>query len=182
MARYELYRKYFLHQCEHHPDLNHSEENGNRVFEVIDIEDALGDFRTGAKEKSYIFRLINYTYSVGDDAEHEVKKTFTGGFLIAKYFDIKNTGKAALYSAMNDSEKVMDEFIEKMISDSQNGHPLFNYSFDSRQQINIQPALQVNPSYAGWLITFSWSDHFRICLTDPSAPIWVDGGQTPFEL
>lgn len=182
MARYDLYRKYFKHQVTHHPDLAHADTNGSKVFEVIDVEEALGDFRSGAKEKSFIFRLINYTFSVGDDGGNETRKLFTGGFIVARYFDQRNTGESDYYTAIESSEKIVDELIEKMVSDSRAGHPLFFHTLDARQNINVQPALQFAPGYAGWLVTFSFSNPIRICLTDEDAPAWTDGGQTPFEL
>jgi hypothetical protein len=182
MARYDLYRKYFKHQCENHPDLAHADTNGSKVFQTIDVEEALGDFRTGAKEKSFIFRLINYTFQVGDDGADETKKIFTGGFIVARYFDQRNTGESDFYTAVESSEKIVDELIEKMVSDSRAGHPLFYHTLDARQNINVQPALQFAPGYAGWLVTFTFSNPIRICLTDEAAPAWSDGGQTPFEL
>ena len=179
---YLLYRAYFEHQCANHPDLLHLNEQGRKVFEVMDIEEAISDFRGKIKEKDFIFRLLNYNYTVSDNGSTQDQKNFTGGFIIARYFDVRNTGKSSYYQAMESTEKLVDEFIEKIISDSREGHPLWNYSLDYRQDFNIQPRIALTPSYAGWSVVFRWSHPIRICITDPSAPAWLDGGTTPFEL
>ena len=183
MQQADLYRKYFEHQCVNHPDLAHASTAGSRVFEMVSVEEALGDFRSGAKEKGFIFRLLQYTYTVGDDGVHEVKKAMQGGFVIARYFSGRILGTADYYEAMEDAERVIDEMIEKMLADSRAGHPLWYYSLDARQDIIVQPVTVLgDASYTGWLCTFRWSNFFRNCLSDPAAPVWLDEGATPFEL
>ena len=178
-----LYRAYFYHQCEAHPALAHQDEVGERVFQVVGIEEALGDFRTGAKAKGFIFRLINYTYTIGDDGGHETQKQIQGGFIIARHFSGRNIGTPDYYAAMEQSEQVADEIIEKMIADSLNAHPLFYHSLDSRQQINVQPvAITGDANYAGWLCTFQFANFWRNCISDADAPAWSDGGLTPHDL
>lgn len=149
----------------------------------MDIEEALGDFRAGATTKGYIFRLIDYTYSIANEGNGQVRKTFQGGFVVAHYYSNRNDGSADYHAAKRKAEQVTDEIIEKMIADSINGHPLFNHSFDSRQQINVTPYSAVSgTSYTGYLATFEWTGNFRDCVTSDDAPAWIDGGQTPFSL
>lgn len=178
----ELYRKYFRHQCVNHPDLLHADAAGSRVFQLIDVEEALGDFRSGAKEKGYIFRLVNYTYQVGDNGNHETLKEVQGGFLVAKHFSSRKTGTTDYYTAVQNSERITDDIIEKMFADSRNGHPLWHSSLDSRQQITVQPQTLNTDSYTGWLVIFRWWYPFRDCITSEEAPDWGDGGKTPFVL
>ena len=178
----DTYRLYFKHQAENHPSLAHQDLTGERVFQMIGVEEALGDFRTGVKEKAFIMRLLNYNYSIGDAGEHETKKFLEGGFIIARHFSGRAVGTADYYEAMDDSEQVVDEVIEKMLADSRNGHPLWYHSLDSRQNIRVNPrAYTGDASYAGWLVTFSWSNRFRDCITSDDAPAWIDGGLTPYE-
>ena len=175
-----LYRAYLKHQAIHHPALQHSDAEGQRVFAMMQVEEALGDLRTAAKEKDYLMRGFHYTYHVQDDGQG--RKHIQGGFLIARYYSASEGGTAALLAALDDAETVMDELIEKIISDSRAGHPLFSHSLDSGQQIQVRPRPMVGDSYAGWMCFIDFYNWFRVCLEDPAAPAWLDGGQTPHVL
>lgn len=175
-----LYRAYLQHQAENHPDLLHSDTDGQRVFAMMNIEEAVSDLRGAASEKGYMMRGFHYTYSVSDDGDG--RKFLQGGFMIAKSFSARSAGSSSFFTAMDDSERVLDEIIEKMVSDSRAGHPLFLHSLDSAQSINVRPRPYVGDSYAGWFCTFDFFNYFRVCITDDAAPAWADGGQTPFEL
>jgi len=176
----ELYRAYLQHQAENHPDLLHSNTEGQRVFEMMHLEEVVSDLRSTAREKGYIMRGFHYTYNVNDNGQG--RKFAQGGFLIAKAFSSRTTGKESFFDAMDNSERIVDEIIEKMISDSRAGHPLFLHSLDSGQSINIRPRPYVSDGYAGWFCTFDFFNNFRVCITDDAAPAWVDGGKTPFTL
>lgn len=173
----DTYRKYFEWQAENHPALLHSDTR--RVFQMVGIEEAMGDFRTGAKEKDFILRGINYYYTIGDDGGHETRKYATGGFIVAKYFSNRNDLKG-MNDALAASEQVMDEIIEKIIADSKNGHPLWGYSLNSRQQFAVQDALYVGDGcYAGRRCIFPFNNFWRNCITHADAPAWLDDGVTP---
>jgi hypothetical protein len=67
-----------------------------------------------------------------------------------------------------------------MIADSQNGHPMFYYSLDNDQDINVTSAPKgLDGSYAAKICTFTFFQHWRNCTTSPDAPTWLDGGLTP---
>jgi hypothetical protein len=175
----QLYYDYFRHQAETHNLLLHQETEGQRVFEIIEIEDALGDFRSGVKRQDYIMRLINYTFVVGQRS-HQATKELQGGFIIAKWYNENEGGKAAYINALVAAEQVMNDMISKMIIDSRNGHPLFDNYFDSEQDINVQPVRNTGDgSYAGWMAIFRTDQFFDNCFT-PDAARWSDGGQTPY--
>jgi len=177
---YELYRKYLEHQAANHPDLLHSSTEGERIFAMMNIEEALGDLRQQAAEKSYIMRGFHYTYALQDNGQG--RKQPQGGFLVAKHYSLTEGGSAAFFSALQDSERIIDEIVEKLISDSRAGHPLFLHSLDAEQDIQVRPRPYVSDGYAGWYCTFSFYNHYRVCIEDDAAPEWVDGGQTPFDL
>jgi len=179
----DTYRKYFLHQAINHPDLAHYDMPGQRIFEVIDVEEALGDLRTNGKANSFIFRLINYTYQIGDNFTGNAQKFINGGFIIAHYHSNRKDGQDGFFDAMLKSEKVTDEIIEKMIADSNAGHPFLNYSLNTAEGISVQPKIATGDvGYSGYLCTFHISNYWRNCITHADAPDWIDGGQTPFEL
>lgn len=176
MIHNDAYINYFKWQCENHPDLLHADTPGSRVFEVIDIEEALGDFRGSVKEKDFIFRLIMYTYAPRLE-DNNFRKLMQGGFIVAKnYSSRKTTHLAALLAA----EQVTDHIIAKMISDSANGHSLFGNSLDDGSDISVVPVLYTGDgSYAGWRVIFSFSNYFDTCIPGASAPAWLDDGVTP---
>ena len=179
MKTIDTYYDYFRHQAANHVDLQHEETRGNKVFEIIEVDDAIGDFRSGAQHQGFIFRLINYTYRVSF-VTHEATKTMQGGFLIAKYYNTDKSGKQAYNDAMVAAEKVVDDIIAKMIVDSENSHPLFNNSFDIDQDISIQPVNQKGDgNYCGWICIFTIDQFFDNCF-DPQPSRWDDGGLTPF--
>lgn len=179
----DTYRKYFKHQAVHHPDLQHDDASGQRVFEVIDVEEALADFRSISTPKGYLMRLINYTYQIGMNDGADAQKYINGGFIIAKYHSHRRDGEDGFNTAMLQSEKIVDEIIEKMVADSRNGHPLFNRSLDTVNSINVQPKIYTGDSgYSGWICTFNISNYWRNCITHADAPAWTDNGQTPHNL
>lgn len=57
-------------------------------------------------------------------------------------------------TARNNSEIVLDEFLNKMKSDSENGHPLFNYSFDTIKARITPYSGASNIGFVGWMVTF----------------------------
>jgi len=151
------------------------------VFAIIDIETALGDFRSGAKRQDFIFRLINYTYVVTQDS-HEATKEIQGGFLVAKYCNVNADGPQSYEDAIDAAEVVMDDMIKKMIADSHNGHPLFDHYFDASQDITIQPVNYTGDgTYVGWMCIFRTKQYFGNCLETTSITRWDDNGVTPYD-
>jgi len=178
MLQADVYQNYFKYLTEQHPDLLHTADK--EVFGMIDIEDSFGDMRISVKEKSYIFRLINYTYNVGLIGSDDMKGC-TGGWVLAHYYGNRQATEEQYYEALNKAEKSNDEFIERIINDSQLGHPLWCNSYSKAMSINVQPIrFTGDASYCGYRTIISWNNYFRVCLADAQAPAWLDGGQTPF--
>jgi hypothetical protein len=176
----DAYVSYFRWQAMKHPDLLHSPDVGDRIFEVISIEEAMGDFRSSVTEKGFLMRLIVPTYSLGDSYSANGLKKAQGGFIISKYHSNRAADNAGFIAACTDSERVGFEIIEKMVGDSKNGHPLFNHSINTLDHLNldVQPKHdEAEGGYYGWLFMFEFSSFFRNC---PDATAWIDGGQTPF--
>jgi hypothetical protein len=176
----QLYRAYLQHQAEAHPALLHSEAEGSRVFAMMHVEEIVGDLRTVAKEKDFLMRGLHYTYNVSDDGQG--RRTLEGGFMIAKYYSLSEGGTPAMLAALDAAERVTNDIIEKIISDSRNGHPLFLHSLDSNQDFVVRPRPLISDSYAGWITTFRFQNFFQVCLDAEDAPAWADDGTTPFVL
>jgi hypothetical protein len=174
---FNLYRTYFKHQAQNHPLLLHT--SSNRVFAVVRSDAAYGDLRSKVKEKDFVFRLLEYTYQ-RDDNESPARKRIRGGFMVAKFYSQRNGDDDTYFSAIEAAEAVMDDLIDKMISDSENGHPLFGYDFELSNELTITPVHNVGDgSYAGWEVLFTlrpgWPER---CGT----VAWLDNGTTPFTL
>jgi hypothetical protein len=178
MSLYAEYVNYFKYLCTQHPLIQHAEAQHQDAFAVIDIEE-LGEFRTKIKTKDLVFRLINYTNRVGQNSTGQEYKQLQGGFMILDYFSIRKEGADGLQAALDRSEGVADQFIERMILDSREGITLFSHSLDSQQNFTIETAIGVSSdgSYAGWLILFDFDYFFTVCADNRAG--WLDGAVTP---
>lgn len=171
---------YFHYLCTQHPLLAHADTVGSRVFEVRDLEDAFGALRTGMKEKTYAVRLVLPSVKYRTEA-NGARKSYQFGLLVAKYHGRRETADSDVTDAMADSERVAEDFLERMVSDSRNGHPLFGYSAD--QVDNMEVTAEFLPmlfdgSYSGIMMLFQFEPYRKINsqACDPIA--WVDGGLT----
>ena len=180
---YELYQAYFKHQCEIHPELLHKDELGARVFEMSSLEEAWGNARTQNLEKGIIFLLIDYSYGLGGPQAGDDRQLKQGGFLIAKHADNRENGSPATLAAIATCEKIANQIAVKMIADSQNEHPLFNYSINTLQDMgwNAQVVREVGDgSYYGWLCVFDFSNYIDTCLGNEEDENWKQ--LTPHDL
>lgn len=173
---FDTYYKYFKHQAETHPEILHTATS--KAFELISVEEAFGDFRTIGK-KGVVLRLLEFSYSFQENGM-PLKYT-TGGFLILKNHSSREDGATGFNAAMITTETVTDDIIQKMIADSQNNHPLFKYSLNTADKINVQMAINKGDiGYSGFICTFTIAPYWRACLAeDPETPAWTDGGVTP---
>lgn len=174
----QQYYDYFLHQAQTHPALLHAADN--LVFAQVTVEEAIGDLRDANVSRSgYIMRLIQpgFRLSAGP---MQPAQNFEGGFLIARRYDKANNGSADYRAAINGSERIAVDLIEKMYADSDAAHPMFQGQ--ARQSLSLsareKPATG-DAGYGGWLILWSLPTHFSYC--SPAArTAWTDGGLTPF--
>lgn len=180
----DQYIKYFKHQAVNHPDIAHQDVDGERAFNVVDIDEGLDQQRTTIKIGGYFLHLFHYTYSIRQpEGGGEVLKFIQGGFKVARHYEPRADAADGYRDALVDAERVTDEIIEKMIADSRNAHPLFYRSLDRAQDINVAPEPRpANGSYAAVVCIFSYFTYWRNCITDASAPAWADGGETPYVL
>lgn len=179
---YQLYKNYFEFLTTCHPELLHLRELCKVVFEIKPIEKAFGSFRSTAAEKHYLFRLIEYTYSLADAGDENSLQDIQGGFIVAKYHSNREEGSQAYCQAVTDSEIVALDFAEKMMADSKNGHPLFYHS--ANNATNLSWTAQVvrcvgDATYSGWLITFRFKAEMHNCIEDHPNEKWRQ--PTPFE-
>lgn len=179
----DSYINYFRHQAENHPDILHQDVEGLRTFDAISIEEAMiTGLRSGVKPGQTVLKAINYTYNILRPGTDMLKR-IRAGFMVACYYSPRNSTQTQFIEALTTAERITDELIEKMLADSENGHPLFNYSLDSDQDIHVSTMpMKPEGNYIAKICMVSFDQFWRNCITHPDAPAWLDGGLTPFEL
>lgn len=180
--QHDLYVCYFRHQAENHPALQHADAQGSEVFAVMDIEESFAEFRVGVKPKDYIFRLFNYTYEIIKDETGQYKKMLEGGFLVAKHVGQRDAAPSAVIAARASAEKVVDDIIQNMLADSENGHIMLPYALESGGNISVTPTgLVGDGTYIGYRCIFQFENFFSNCPED-NVIATAYGGATPNEL
>jgi hypothetical protein len=172
---------YFKYLCEQHPLLLHADTAGARVFEVRDLDNAFGALRTGVKEKDFLVRLVLPTVEYRTEANN-ARKHYQLGLLVAKYHGRREVTDTDTIDAIAAAERVADDMLERVVSDSRNGYPLFRSSVD--QVSDLKPTLEFVPalfdgSYSGVLLLFEFAPARKIISTECNPVAWVDEGLTP---
>lgn len=173
--------EYFAYLCTQHPELLHADTTGARVFEVRDLDNAFGALRTGMKEKDFAVRLVLPSVEYRSEANN-ARKAYQFGLLVAKYHGRRDMADSDLIEAISDSERVAEDFLERIVSDSRNGLPLFGGSVD--QVSDLKATLEVvtplfDGSYSGVLLLFELQPWRKIISTACDPVAWEDGGLTP---
>lgn len=171
---------YFKYLSEQHPDLNHAETVGERIFEVVAYEDAWSDFRTAAAEKAYMVRFVLPTMTF-DNSGNDARKSYKIGLQVGRYYSRREDSKEEIVEAWSDAERVADDFIARMVADSRNGYPLFNSTIDSVGNMKIEGDFWDVQGDGSWAVVFYLFDvgSFR-CVNPNGAGVaeWTDGGLT----
>lgn len=170
-AMYQTYVNYFRWLCAQHERLLHSDER--KVFEVISVEEALGDFRSRIGLEDFYFFLIDYTWSVNELGGFQYQEK-QGGFVIAKKLDVRNVVSADRVAARDQLEIVVNDFISHILADAQNGHPLFsNNDTLSSLKVNVQPLfLTGDGSYDALICTFEFNVPLEYRLECHPSLVW----------
>jgi hypothetical protein len=173
---------YFTYLSAQHPDLLHADTAGERVFEVRDLDNAFGALRTGIKEKDFAVRLVLPTAEFHTEANN-TRKVYQIGLLVAKYHGRRDVTDSGVIEAISDAERVAEDFLERIVSDSRNGLPLLGHSVD--QVENLKATLEMLPSlfdgsYSGVLLMFELAPWRKVISTACDPVAWEDGGLTPY--
>lgn len=167
---------YFQNLCAQHPDLQHQEDTGERIFEVLAYEDALSDFRTAGKEKDFFVRLILPTMTFRAQGNNAMKQ-YQAGLMVGRYYSTREDVKAEMTEAWSDSEKVADDFMARIMKDSRDGHALFNHSADSVDALDAHgdylPQMG-DGSFAAVLYTFNFGVFRCVDPAGSEYPEWLD--------
>lgn len=173
------YINYFRHQAETHPLLLHSPVQGQQVFEVVEFNAAWEAFRTGVKPKQFIMRLALPTGATDGEVDSTIQ--LYGAFLIARYWAVRKDDADDCTLALAESLEIAQQIVAKMMADSQNGHPVFEYGSNTAATLDARFTPRMwsgDANYAGYWVTFKLNHIWDSCAE--SAPDWLDGGVTPY--
>ena len=175
---YEAYFRYLVSQ---HPAL--VVPSGKEVFGLIDIEEVFGQFRNKIKQEGYFFRLIRYIYRAGQGrTAHGIQKLAQGGWMIGKMLSARSADADQKNAALSELELINDQFIERIVSDSQAGNPLWKASLDQEQDFASQFRLAAGDgTFVAISTTFSFEHFLSFCPQDIEMR-WLDSGITPIDL
>jgi len=174
---------YFRYLCEQHPLLNHSEAVGSRIFEVVAYEDAFSDFRTAAMEKAFFVRFVLPTMRF-ERKDNNARKVYQAGLMVGRFYSRREDAKEEIVEAWAAAEQVADDFMARIIADSNNGYPLFSAAVSTVDRLNVNGDfldIQGDGSYAAVLYLFDIAAFRCLDPTGDDFAAWMDGGLTDFD-
>lgn len=177
--------QYFKYLCEQHPLLLHADTPGQRVYEVRGLEDAFASIRNTAKQKDYLVRLLMPTMGLsnGADADHS-RKGYQVGLLVLRYNSSREAPDSEVVAAANASEKIADQMISRLLSDSREGYPPFQHLNSTPESLDLSGEVvlrALDGSYSGVMYIFSLRTT-RNVRSECQPTSWADGGATPWPL
>lgn len=173
------YEAYFNYVVSQHPSF--TLDAGEEIFGMAEIEESYGQLKSKVKIGGYFFRLFRYMYRSGQPlGQQNVDKNIFAGWFIGKMISVKSSTAAEREQALADVERINDDFIERLIADSRNGHPTFCHSLDTDHDFATSFTLNAGDgSFVGCRTTFSFQHYIPVCLNRDGATAWIDGGLTP---
>ncbi len=173
---------YFEYLCEQHPDLQHADAVGERVFEVVLYEDAFSDFRTAAQEKAFFVRFVLPTMRMERQSAN-ARKVYQVGLMVGRYYSRREDDRSEQTVAWAEAERVADDFMSRMVADGANGYPLFGNNTDTVERLNMSGDFWDVQGDGSWAAVLYFFDLRVFRCIDPqggSYAAWADGGLTTY--
>ncbi len=164
------YVKTFKDYCINHPELQHDDEVGRRVFLVKSLFDYFaGAWREKLQEKKYVFVLmLPNSSAIGNNYQNN-----NCGFSVL-HFHSERSGEIDKIEAMNRAQKVGISIIKRMVKDAINGAEIYENSFFSTEDLGltIEPDEDAGDTgYSGFQFWFEFKTKIDKCDT---ATAWAD--------
>lgn len=162
---YADYSDYFKELATKHVDVKHDDlVPGNKKFFQMSIEEfysgASGGLLPAPSAGPFVI-LLDYVSTV----------KYTGGardhreFMIQVLQGVSNNQHDDANTAKNTCEGICNDFIAKMVEDSQNGLPIFQHSLDKADMIKKVPGQIIFQSpYVGFQMSFETITSFNDCV------------------
>lgn len=178
------YIKYFEYLAQKHPLILHQNIVGLKAFDMVlqrDIKElsiARMDINPNA---DFILLAVIPTDETEGSEDGNAKQVHTGGFFVLKKNAPRTEEKTEWWNAMYETQLIAYNILQRMITDSQNGHPLFHRQADRFENLNPRFSERViEEKWYGYLVTFSFKNILPECpLLDC---VWTDSGVTPKNL
>ena len=169
------YSDYFKEIATNHVAIRHQDEKGEKAFYHISIEDVfIGAGRNEWKQKGRILVLMDPIININRSNTHSIKQSYEGGFMILAHF--KKGDETDHVEKKNHTHEIAYDIINRMIMNSKEGHPLFNYSIDGHNAFNVDFAdYKGDGYYTGTRCTFSFMTNKEKCVYQSK---WVDDLET----
>lgn len=164
MDLFKTYHDYFEALAIVHPDIAHKIDD-RIAFELISVEEAFGKFRSTVPRTGSIIRLLEYSHIFTQD--DQILRDVQGGFFVLTRHSEREGGKTEFYDAMHQSDKVAHTLIHKMISDSREGHPLFDHSLNAANSFRVNQAIRAGDiNWSGFIVNFNFKPIWDVCISD----------------
>jgi hypothetical protein len=170
-------RLYMKGIATHHPQLLHSDTEGQQAFHSDKFSDVLdGVFRKALKPTGFCMRYIKPDITPQlDDSEGTLARA-ESGFLILKRID--DLLEADIEQAEQECSTIAKEIIARLMYDSRNGHELLMYSLNQLQQGSFREetiGFQDDGYWHGVLVTFQFmTEYIEDIDTLVTATNWTD--------
>lgn len=169
------YFSYFKHQAVTIPELGHSDAEGERVFHVIDSDEAYDTLRFKAKEQGYQLRLLLPT---AQPTNTRFNIPIQYGFIIVHFHSKREEGDNSYLEALDKAYAMGWRIVNQMLYDAAAGR-LFMQGVGELKDLNlaVNPRISdIDPNYSGWIFTFDGYEKITQCEADTTRG---DGGLTP---
>ena len=160
MKLIQLYKTYFKNLTVKNVELKHADEVGKVAFGIENLADVLeGVFRTKIGDNQFLFLLLNPIVQPKSDA-NTFNAMLQGGFILLKSCPIRDMDSDDVTNALNDVGDTTLDFLIRMVDDSRNGEPLWQYGLDSIAdgKVDIEEMAfmaQADGSFVGYKLIFT---------------------------
>ena len=169
------YLAYFKHQCTVIDELRHQDLDGERVFFVIDSDQAYDAMRGAVQEKTYQLRLMLPT---AQPSQSTFSVPIQYGFVMVHYHSKREDGDNSYIQALAKAYAMGWTIVQQMIVDA-TAERLFMQGIGSIKDLNLAVSPRVSdidPNYSGFIFTFDGTELIKGCIPDATR---LDGGLTP---
>lgn len=146
-----------------HAELCHEDKKGKEAFFRMNIQELYGAWRSGIRPKGIALVAIEYLAKLSSKSSKQILSERQAGFLVIGHH--RGNDDAAQLEILAKTEKIVLQIINRMIKQSQGGHPLLGCSISSHNDFNYTPQYNLGDgNYAGWLVTFQFNTPVDSCV------------------
>lgn len=173
MIGLQEYIAYFKNFATQHEDIAHEEETGKEAFVRSNVEELLTGLRTKLHTRGYIMRLFTPEWTIEDNKSANAMKSMRCSLIISGYAPTDDFDKE--HEAMDKSEAIIEQIINRMKKDSQNEtldeNAIFYKSLRTLNKIDVYPQQGTDENHHGYMLTFTITPFYNPCVDNTQ---WKD--------